>query len=140
MAVSRKAFDAVRGFRDDLMHFEDIDLSWRLQLAGYPLHFEPAAMVAKRYPPDLPGVWRESTRGGTEDVDLYRLFRHHGVELPLGLGPLYSDFRRALTRGSRFRVVVNRRALVAAAARNYSRLVTCLRSPDSLVEKPPSSH
>ncbi len=129
MVVSRRAFDQVGGFRERLLHMEDIDLSWRIQLAGYPLHFEPSAVVAKRYPADIRTVWRKSVEQGGGDVVMYRHYRQYGVEFPCGIGPLYSDFKGAFARAHRFGFTVNGRALVAAAGRNYGRFAGWCRSP-----------
>ena len=44
--LRREAFDAVGGFdRSQWMYAEDLDLSWRLSLAGWRTWFEPSAVV-----------------------------------------------------------------------------------------------
>ena len=48
LAVRRDAFEAVNGFCETLSAGEDIDLSWRLQLAGYRFAVGDRAVVAKR--------------------------------------------------------------------------------------------
>lgn len=44
LGVSRTAFEAVGGF-DESLPTEDVDFCWRIQLAGFPLYVEPAAVV-----------------------------------------------------------------------------------------------
>lgn len=46
MAIRREAFDQVGGFDPSFfMYSEEIDLCWRLQEAGWEVHFAPAATV-----------------------------------------------------------------------------------------------
>ena len=83
MAISRDAFTAAGGFDEGFARLgaagEDIDLSWRLQLGGRELCFEPAALVYYRHRRDLRGVWRQNATYGMADVLLYKRFRAHGV-------------------------------------------------------------
>ena len=75
LMVVREAFEAVGGFSEDLERSGDVDLSWRLQLAGYKLHFEPGAIVAKRDKAHLEDLWRQEVSWGAADVELYLRFR-----------------------------------------------------------------
>jgi GT2 family glycosyltransferase len=53
LAVRREAFDEVGGFDERLRTGEDLDLCWRLQLAGHRIAEEPAAVVTFRNRPTL---------------------------------------------------------------------------------------
>ena len=55
--LRREAVEAVGGFATD-MHAEDIELSWRLQLAGWRVEYEPDALVAMH----VPTTWRSWVR------------------------------------------------------------------------------
>lgn len=44
---------------------EDIDISWRLQLAGWRIRFEPAALVWILMPETLHGLWKQRLRWAT---------------------------------------------------------------------------
>lgn len=79
MAMSRKAFSAVGGFAEELRAGEDVDLSWRLQLAGYPLHYQPAALVHKRPRPTSGHKVRQRVNYGRHDVRLYKRLRPSGM-------------------------------------------------------------
>lgn len=79
VAVSRKAFDHVGGFAEELHAGEDLDLSWRLQLAGYPLHHEPAALVYKRPRPNDGHKVRQQINYGRHDVLLFKRLRDAGM-------------------------------------------------------------
>jgi hypothetical protein len=47
--VRRGAFEAVGGFdRDYFAYFEDVDLGWRLRLAGWHVNFAPRAVIHHR--------------------------------------------------------------------------------------------
>ncbi len=121
LAVSKEAFDAVGGFCEGLQVGEDIDLSWRLQLAGYPLHYDPSMVVAKRLARTPGAMWRQSAEWGRGEIVLYMRFRQYGVERPYGIIPIYSDLKRAFARRGRVRLTVNRRRLFEAIAMNYGR-------------------
>jgi glycosyltransferase involved in cell wall biosynthesis len=101
MAVSRAAFFEVDGFDEDFNGLgaagEDIDLSWRLQLAGHRLHFEPGALIYYRHRHDLRGVWRQNFHYGTADVLLYKRYRAHGLQ-PRPMRQVMRGFRGLLVR------------------------------------------
>ena len=52
---------AVGGY-DPRMATEDIDLTWRLLLAGWETVYEPRALVGMQVPPTLRGLWAQRTR------------------------------------------------------------------------------
>ncbi|MGH9152800.1 MAG: glycosyltransferase family 2 protein [Acidimicrobiales bacterium] len=79
MAVSRKAFLDVGGFAEELRAGEDVDLSWRLQLAGYPLHYQPLAVVHKRPRPSSRDKVLQHLDYGRHDVLLYKRLRRSGM-------------------------------------------------------------
>ena len=78
MGVSVQAFRAVGGFDEQLRGGDDVDLCWRIQLAGFPLHLEPDAVVAKRRRSTVRGVWEQHFSYGVHDVILFRKFRSDG--------------------------------------------------------------
>ena len=80
MAVTRAAFDAVGGFDEAAMAgADDKGFSFAVQLAGYPLHFEPEAVVAYRLRQGLRELWRQRVTWGISDVATYARFRRHGM-------------------------------------------------------------
>jgi GT2 family glycosyltransferase len=83
LGVSREAFERVGGF-DESLPTEDVDFCWRVQLRGFPLHFEPAAVVFKRRRAGLADAWRQHYRYGLAHPALFRRYRSHGM--PRGLG------------------------------------------------------
>jgi biofilm PGA synthesis N-glycosyltransferase PgaC len=52
---------AVGGFRA-AMATEDIDLTWRLLLAGWETSYEPAALVGMQVPSRMPALWAQRCR------------------------------------------------------------------------------
>jgi glycosyltransferase involved in cell wall biosynthesis len=48
MAVDKAALESVGGFAEDMLRCSDVDVSWRLQLAGYEMVEAPDALVHKR--------------------------------------------------------------------------------------------
>jgi glycosyltransferase involved in cell wall biosynthesis len=80
MAVRRRAFDAVGGFDEAAVPgADDKGFSFALQLAGYPLHFAPDAVVAYRLREGLRELWRQRVTWGYSDVATYVRFRDRGM-------------------------------------------------------------
>src|SRR5690606_20352609 len=75
----RSAFLAVGGFDERLRLLEDTDLTWRLQLAGNALAFEPAALVHIRFRPSTRGSFRQAYGYGKYNVLLYKRYRSRGM-------------------------------------------------------------
>jgi GT2 family glycosyltransferase/glycosyltransferase involved in cell wall biosynthesis len=62
LVVRRSAFEAVGGFDERyFMFFEDVDLGWRLWLAGHRVRYVPTALVFHRHHASMSklGAWRE---------------------------------------------------------------------------------
>jgi glycosyltransferase involved in cell wall biosynthesis len=83
LAVTREVFEAVRGFDETLSPEEDVDLCWRLQLAGNRFAVATGAIVEKRErPPGLPtfrGAWAYGRCGPR----LYTRYRCRGMQRDL---------------------------------------------------------
>lgn len=59
LAIRKEAFLAVGGFAPQQKWLEDTDFSWRLQLAGYELAYEPKALIHVRLRRSLQGIYRQ---------------------------------------------------------------------------------
>lgn len=79
LAVARRAFETVGGYDESVAIGGDIDLSWRLQLAGYPLTDVPDAVMYYRYRPTLHDLWRQVVAYGEAHAMLYARFAAHGM-------------------------------------------------------------
>jgi GT2 family glycosyltransferase len=79
MGVRREAFEAVGGWDEERLRGQDVDFSWRLQLAGYPLRFVPDARAWYRRPRTLWGLARHQFEFGARAPVLYRDFRAYGA-------------------------------------------------------------
>ena len=82
LALSREAFERVGGFNEEAPIGEDVELSWRLQLQGYPLHPVPAALVHYRYRETQQAMWNQQVQYGEAHVYLYTQFAGHGMPRP----------------------------------------------------------
>lgn len=131
MGVWRGAFDEVGGFPEDMdipgnAAGEDLAVSWSLQLAGYPLHFEPRAVVSYRHRQDLGALWRQHVGYGYAEAVLYHRFRQHGLPRSRLLGALRSYLRlifRLPLLGRRD----TRARWISVTAKRYGRLLGSLR-------------
>ena len=72
--LDRRAVVAVGGFAPD-MATEDIDLTWRLQLAGFEVVYEPRALFGMQAPETLHAWWRQRLRWV---LGLAQVLRRHG--------------------------------------------------------------
>lgn len=58
---------------------DDVDFSWRLQLAHYTIGYAPEAVIQYRYRDNGSSLWRKHFRHGCNTPLLYRRFRGDGV-------------------------------------------------------------
>ena len=77
-AFRRTALHEVGFWADDMLT-EDIDISWRLQLAGWEIRYEPNALCFILMPETLRGLWRQRLRWAQGGVEVLR--RHAGALL-----------------------------------------------------------
>ena len=69
IAAFRKSALHDIGYWSNDMVTEDIDISWKLQLGGWSIYFEPNSLCWVLMPETLEGLWKQRTRwaqGGTE--------------------------------------------------------------------------
>ncbi len=79
MALSREAFERVGGFNEEAPIGEDIEISWRLQLQGYPLHPVPDAVIHVRYRETRQAMWKQNVRFGEAHAYLHKQFASCGM-------------------------------------------------------------
>ncbi len=79
LAVRRSIHEALGGFDETMLQLEDTEYCWRLQLAGHPLHFEPAALVHVRFRDTLYESMRQAFGYGRFDGHLHARYREHGM-------------------------------------------------------------
>jgi glycosyltransferase involved in cell wall biosynthesis len=84
-AVWQDVFESLGGYDEERPTGEDVDLSWRAQLAGYRLGFAAEGVVYLRLKSGLRDIARQHFHWGRGYVDLYRDFRADGMPRP-GLG------------------------------------------------------
>lgn len=83
LAIRREAFEAVGGFDEQLPVGEDIDLCWRLQLAGFQFAIESDAVVSKREPTAFRSIFRHAYAYGGCGPVLYHRYRVSGARRDL---------------------------------------------------------
>lgn len=78
-AVWASVFHAVHGFDETLIATgEDLDFSWRVQLAGFRFAHAESAVVDYRLRPTLREYWSQVRRYAVGDVELYLGYREYG--------------------------------------------------------------
>jgi glycosyltransferase involved in cell wall biosynthesis len=75
LAMTRQTFNKVKGFDTDLRWLEDVDLSWRLQLAGFDLTYEPEAVVHVRLRHSIVGIFTQGAHYGYAMAQLERRYQ-----------------------------------------------------------------
>lgn len=126
LGVRREAFEAVGGFRDAPPYAEDVDLSWRLQLAGYSIAFVAEAAVAVRQRTDLRQMYRQHRNFGQAYAHLYKLYRDRGMP-GRSLGAAASEWWKVLKGALRARSDDEKARLVRRLGRAVGRLSGSLR-------------
>lgn len=125
-AVRRAVFDSIGGWRAGHAGGDDVDFSWRAQLAGFTVAFAPDAVVRYRHRDSLGGVARQVFDYARSEVGLYRAYRAEGARRrtlrEVARSYLRSAAQLPLTPFSRRRRVV----LVVSLAENLGRLAGSL--------------
>jgi glycosyltransferase involved in cell wall biosynthesis len=80
IGITRRLFETVGGFPDDLPRMYDIALSWEVQFAGTPLHFVPEAVYCVRYRDSLLDLFCQGFAGSSCAPLLYKRYRHAGMK------------------------------------------------------------
>jgi GT2 family glycosyltransferase len=81
LGVRRAVHETIGGFDETFVRgCEDVDYCWRLQSAGYPLVFEPAAVTHYRLRHSLRGLYRQALAYGESEAQLFR--KHRALGLP----------------------------------------------------------
>jgi GT2 family glycosyltransferase/glycosyltransferase involved in cell wall biosynthesis len=81
LLVRRSAFEQVGGFDERyFMFFEDVDLGWRLWLAGHRVRYVPGALVRHKHHASMSklGAWREQFL--LERNALYTIYKNYDDE------------------------------------------------------------
>ena len=80
LGFTRSVYDTVGGFDADyLFGGDDVEFCWRAQLAGFPLHVVPEAVVHYRLRPSLRALYRQFKAYGASEAHLYRDFARRGL-------------------------------------------------------------
>jgi glycosyltransferase involved in cell wall biosynthesis len=76
----KKVIEAIGGWDEGFVGGgDDIDFSWRAQLAGYTLGFASTAVIAYRLRKDLKGAYKQAYRNARAGPKLYRGYRDKGA-------------------------------------------------------------
>ena len=79
LGVRRSVLTAVGGFDQRLSGHEDVEFSWRVQLASYSLSYAPEAVMHYRLRDTLAGLAAQRFRYGTSFAHVYALYAGQSV-------------------------------------------------------------
>lgn len=79
IGVKRSLHEAVGGFDESFRSVEDIDYSWRIQLAGAKLHFIHNTEVYYRYPKKISKMYLQMRGIGENAALLYKKYQPMGM-------------------------------------------------------------
>jgi glycosyltransferase involved in cell wall biosynthesis len=124
LGIWRSVLDAVGGWNETYRYQTDVELSFRVQLSSYRLGYAPDAVVRYRMRATLPSLARQAFRYGIVDAQLFRDFRHAGLERDHALKAWYEVAKRspylvisAKHRGRWIRLLSSRAGRLAGSAR-----------------------
>jgi GT2 family glycosyltransferase len=80
LLIGSQSFAALDGWDETLPYCEDVDLSWRAQLAGMTLAFAADAVVHYRYRSSLRESFTQMRRYKAAEVALYARYRRAGAQ------------------------------------------------------------
>jgi glycosyltransferase involved in cell wall biosynthesis len=86
LGVRTSVFREIGGFDESMRAAEDIDLCWRIQLAGHRLVAQPAAIVNMRRRSGLRAIFKQSYAYGAGD----KMLQHKYAEL-ISSSPAFAD-------------------------------------------------
>ncbi len=79
IGIQKAVFESIGGFGSDKYFCEDVDLSWKAQLAGHKIHFEPAAVIHYRQRESLSKMLRQHYNYGKAAALLFRDYAKYGM-------------------------------------------------------------
>lgn len=79
VGIHRRCLEMIGGFDPVSTPVIDVDLSWRLQLAGVPLAFTPDAVLHYRYRTGLRATYRQKRNLARGQIALHQRFRNQGA-------------------------------------------------------------
>lgn len=93
VGARRKMIEAIGGWDETFIGGgDDVDFSWRAQLAGYTIGFSEGAVIAYRLRNDLKGACKQSYRYARAGPRLYRIYGHLGARRRTSRSIVYSWF------------------------------------------------
>lgn len=131
IGIRRSLHDAIGGFDERLPRFADGDYSWRIQLAGYKIHYEPRARYQYRIGrvnPSLAYLFRRGWTASAADYWTYKKYRSVGVKKDMII-PAYRTVTQSSLRSFRVAKALPRtlaRAVVKRDAQSIRRWLEAL--------------
>lgn len=127
IAVWRDVLDTVGGWDESLVAGgDDVDFSWRVQLAGYRMVAAERALVQYRLRPDMSGMAKQVYRYSRTDAALLRRYRADGARAA-GVSRLVRDIGWMVVALPKVRDIVWRGKIVARGSQLAGRIAGSVR-------------
>ncbi|GAA1059051.1 glycosyltransferase [Agromyces bracchium] len=127
LGVSANVWHEVGGFRESMLAGMDTAFCWDVQLLGHPLVRVDRAHVSYRMRTSLRELWSQQYRWGIGSVQLYVLFREHGVPRSSTFGGIVRVLGLVAMAPFSIWSVDGRRDWVGRAARRAGRIAGSIR-------------
>jgi glycosyltransferase involved in cell wall biosynthesis len=125
--IWKDVFNRLGGLDNRFAAGEDIDLSWRAQLAGYRLAFASEAVIERRHRHGLRSLAHQQYRYGVSTSQLFRRFRAAGMARPSPKVAAVAWGRLVVTFAPALRTSAGRGRWLATAANRLGRLAGSVR-------------
>jgi GT2 family glycosyltransferase len=78
-AVWKDVFDELGGMDEGYQACQDVEFSWRLQVSGRAITFEPRALAYHRMRATLRAAYKQAYKRGFARAQLFKAYRRHGM-------------------------------------------------------------
>ena len=101
---NKRVHMSIGGFDEHLLHGQDADYFWRLQLAGFKLHYEPNAIVqvrVGRVNPSFVYMYQKARNRASCNYWCYKKYRNYGMRPPPPIKKTIREWVKELKSGLR---------------------------------------
>jgi glycosyltransferase involved in cell wall biosynthesis len=98
LGIRREIHEEVSGFDEDIIYLQDTDYCWKIQVAGYTLHYMDDAVIHLRLRDTVYNNFYQAMTWGEDEILLYKRYTDKGMEkrsLKIGILDQYKFFKKS---------------------------------------------